>query len=127
MMSLSKLRPSTFGPVMVVNHFEYNLSSMLFKGGFIVPSREAVEPAGYAVRLSSWYLLAQEEGYIQPLEGCKLTVDTPAIRIDYFSSGRVKVSTKQGQVLRDMRKSAQMSFDFSVVLRPSSLAHYLIN
>lgn len=125
-MSLSKLRPSTFGPIMVVNHFEYNLSSMLFKGGFIVPSR-AVCSADYAVRLSNWYILAQEEGYIQPLEGCKLTVDTPAIRIDYYSSGRVKVSTKQGQVLRVLRKPTQMSFDFSAVLRPSSLAQYLIN
>lgn len=125
-MSLSKLRPSTFGPIRVVNHFEYNLSSMLFKGGFIVPSR-AASSTDYAVRLSNWFLLAEEEGYIQPLEGCKLTVDTPAIRIDYYSNGEVKVSTKKGEVRRVVRKPAQMSFDFSVVLHPSSLARYLIN
>ncbi|MCH5584411.1 hypothetical protein MK805_05450 [Shimazuella sp. AN120528] len=124
-MSISKLRPSTIGSITVVNHFLYDLDSGLFKGGFIVPSRGAGSTA-YTVRLSNWYRIELKEGYIEPLDGCKLTVDTPRRRVDYDPAGCVKVSAKDGEILRVMGKSAQMCFDFSLLRHPRTLAHYLM-
>jgi hypothetical protein len=125
-MMTSVLNPVTSGPIKVINHFEYEKegSSEKFKGGIIAPSKG--EPvSGYAVRLSGWYLFERGKQYIQLMEGCKLTIDTPVSRIDYYPYGRVEITDKKGKLLRTMKKNADIEFAFSILRYPTKLERFL--
>ncbi|MXQ54051.1 hypothetical protein [Shimazuella alba] len=125
-MMTSVLNPITSGPIIVVNHFEYEKegSSERFKAGFINPSKGRAA-SGYAVRLSGWYIFQRDEQYIQLMEGCKLTIDTPVRRIDYYPYGIVEVTDKKGKLLRTMKKKADIKFAFSILRYPAKLERFL--
>ncbi len=124
MSSNSKMRPTTFGPIRVVNYFLREKGGVALKGGFIVPAN-GVEMEGYSVRLSAWFLVDKKDGSIQLEEGCMLTVDTPTGRVNYWSRGRIEVYSKHGKLLRSKRAAVDMTFSFSSLLHPQQLSAYL--